>query len=56
MKAASLTLLLSVFGFSRVCAALAPADLDLATAEVSRCYAKAHPEVQEFVLHTARTF
>jgi hypothetical protein len=31
-------------------------DLDLATAEVSRCYAKAHPEIQEFVLHTARTF
>jgi hypothetical protein len=37
-------------------AASPPVDLDLATAEVSRCYAKAHPEVQEFVLHTARTF
>jgi hypothetical protein len=33
-----------------------PVDLDLAATEVSRCYAKAHPEVQEFVLHTARTF
>ena len=37
-------------------AASPPVDLDLATDEVSRSYAKAHPEVQEFVLHTARTF
>jgi len=31
-------------------------DAELANAEVSRCYGKAHPEVQEFVLHTARSF
>jgi hypothetical protein len=31
-------------------------DLDGASAEVSSSYAKAHPEVQEFVLHTARSF
>jgi hypothetical protein len=37
-------------------AASPPVDLDLAATEVSRCYGKAHPEVQEFVLHTARTF
>jgi hypothetical protein len=35
----------------------APAlDMDAAAAEVSRAYGKATPEVQEFVLHTARTF
>src|SRR6185436_12213542 len=33
-----------------------PVDLELTQAEVSRYYVKAHPEVQEFVLHTARTF
>lgn len=33
-----------------------PVDMDAAAAEVSRCYGKAHPEVQEFVLLTARTF
>jgi hypothetical protein len=31
-------------------------DLDKASAEVKRAYGKAHPEVQEFVLHTARSF
>jgi hypothetical protein len=31
-------------------------DMDAASAEVSKRYGKAHPEVQEFVLHTARTF
>ena len=31
-------------------------DMDQAAAEVSRSYGKAHPEVQEFVLHTARSF
>ena len=34
----------------------APLDLEQAAAEVSRAYGKAHPEVQEFVQHTARTF
>jgi hypothetical protein len=33
-----------------------PLDMDAASAEVSSSYGKAHPEVQEFVLHTARTF
>lgn len=37
-------------------AAVSTGDLELAKTEVSRCYAKAHPEVQEFVLHTARSF
>jgi hypothetical protein len=37
-------------------AAAPPLDLDAASAEVSRAYGKAHPEVQEFVLHTARSF
>lgn len=32
------------------------ADMTRAADEVSRHYAKAHPEVQEFILHTARTF
>lgn len=41
---------------SCLCAAPAPFDLALANAEVERSYAKAHPEVQEFVLHTARSF
>jgi len=30
--------------------------MESAAAEVSRHYGKAHPEVQEFVLHTARSF
>ena len=30
--------------------------MELAAAEVSRSYGKAHPEVQEYVLHTARSF
>jgi hypothetical protein len=33
-----------------------PLDMDAASAEVSSSYGKAHPEVREFVLHTARTF
>jgi len=33
-----------------------PVDMDMAATEVSRCYGKAHPEVQEFVLQTARSF
>jgi hypothetical protein len=31
-------------------------DMDAASAEVSASYGKAEPEVQEFVLHTARSF
>jgi hypothetical protein len=37
-------------------AAPPPLDMDAATAEVSASYGKAEPEVQEFVLHTARSF
>ena len=33
-----------------------PLDMVAASAEVSSNYGKAHPEVQEFVLHTARSF
>jgi HEAT repeat protein len=39
-------------------AAASPAalDVDKASAEVKQAYGKAHPEVQEFVLHTAKSF
>ena len=33
-----------------------PLDMEAASAEVSSSYGKASPEVQEFVLHTARSF
>src|SRR5262245_49755136 len=56
MRITALTSGLSFTALWCMYAALPPVDLDLATAEVSRSYAKAHPEVQEFVLHTARTF
>jgi HEAT repeat protein len=36
--------------------ATAPADMELAQAEIVRSYSNAHPEVQEFVRHTARSF
>lgn len=39
-----------------VAAAPRPLDVDAATAEVSAAYGRAHPEVQEFVLQTARSF
>lgn len=34
----------------------APLDLQAAKKEVGTSYGKAHPEVQEFILHTARSF
>jgi hypothetical protein len=34
----------------------APLDVKKAEAEVDRRYAKAHPEIKEFILHTARSF
>jgi hypothetical protein len=37
-------------------AAPRPLDMDAASAEVTSSYGKAEPEVQEFVLHTARSF
>ena len=49
--------LLSSFVASAAALAGPPAaDMESAAAEVSRAYGKAHPEVREFVLHTARTF
>ena len=39
-----------------VAAAPAPLDMEQASKEVSEAYGKAHPEVREFILHTARTF
>jgi hypothetical protein len=60
MKFASL--LLGVFVFVAVVSstdaysAPRPLDMEAASAEVSAAYGKAHPEVQEFVLHTARSF
>jgi len=39
-----------------IAAGPAPVDMDRAAKEVSESYGKAHPEVQEFILHTARTF
>jgi hypothetical protein len=56
MKTKSLTVLLSLLACSSVHADTPPVDLQQAAAEVSRCYTNAHPEVQEFVLHTARSF
>lgn len=58
MKSASLSLGLALQLFISTIAFAAPQslDMDAASAEVSSSYGKAHPEVQEFVLHTARTF
>lgn len=33
-----------------------PVDIEKAQAEIARVYSKAHPEVQEWILHTARSF
>lgn len=56
MKTNALTAFVSFVAFTSVQAGTPPADMELASAEVARSYSKAHPEVQEFVLHTARTF
>jgi|KBSSwiStaDraftv2_1062776.scaffolds.fasta_scaffold1184782_1 hypothetical protein len=56
IRSLALTFGLSFGAFSCLAASLPPADQELAAAEVSRAYGKAHPEIQEFVLHTARTF
>jgi len=55
MKIKVLTVLL-LSAFVSAHADTPPVDMELAAAEVSRCYSKAHPEVQEFVRHTARSF
>src|SRR5439155_5160197 len=50
-------LMASVLAATRAAAGAVPqADMDLAAAEVAHSYGNAHPEVQEFVLPTARTF
>src|SRR3954465_14445592 len=36
--------------------ATAAVDMNAAAAEVKKSYGKAHPQVQEYVLHTARSF
>lgn len=41
---------------STLLAGAPPVNLDQAKEEVTTKYAKAHPEVQEFILHTARGF
>src|SRR5262245_45030413 len=58
MKSATLplALLIAVVASTIACAAARPLDMDAASAEVSSSYGKAEPEVQEFVLHTARSF
>ena len=49
-------LLVGLFASAPAFAAAPPLDLEAAQAEVTKSYGKAHPEVQEFVLHTARSF
>lgn len=58
MRVVSVPIFVAMFTIFLAAAPATPqaADMDKATAEVKRCYSKAHPEVQEFVLHTARTF
>jgi hypothetical protein len=56
MKIKARIAVLSLLASIAVFAAPPPVDMDRAAEEVSRCYGKAHPEVQEFVLHTARSF
>jgi hypothetical protein len=54
--AALIILLIATSSFAAESATPLAADMDKAAAEVKRSYSKAPPEVQEFVLHTARTF
>ena len=58
MNSASLPigLLLTLIANTLAFAAPKPLDMDAASAEVSRSYGKAEPEVQEFVLQTVRSF
>jgi len=56
MKTKAPIAIFSLLASISVFAATPPLDMDRAKAEVSRSYGKAHPEVQEFVLHTARSF
>src|ERR1700740_3292256 len=52
----SIGLFLALIANTVAFAAPQPLDMDAASAEVSSSYGKAEPEVQEFVLHTARSF
>jgi hypothetical protein len=58
MKRASLlfSLFLVVISGAFASAAPKPLDMDAAAAEVSASYGKAEPEIQEYVLFTARSF
>jgi hypothetical protein len=59
MKPASLPLVLFLVLIATAFASAVPPkplNMDAASAEVSSSYDKAEPEVQEFVLHTARSF
>ncbi len=56
MKALSLLLGLALLSNATAFDEPPTLDMDAATAEVSSNYGKAHPEVQEFVLHTVRSF
>ena len=58
MNSASLSigLCLALIANTVVFAAPQRLDMDAASAEVSSSYGKAEPEVQEFVLYTARSF
>jgi hypothetical protein len=56
MKTKALMVIAALLAATPIRAEVPPVDLDSAAEEVSRSYGKAHPEVQEFVLHTARSF
>ena len=56
MRTTTLILIVSFAASLVVRAANATVNMELAATEVSQRYGKAHPEVQEFILHTARTF
>lgn len=56
LPATLLTFLIGLLVTAPALADAPPADMERAKAEVARHYGKAHPEVQEFVLHTARSF
>lgn len=58
MKPASLFFALALASITSAASLAGPPtfDINAASAEVSATYRGAHPEVQEFVLHTARSF
>ena len=56
MKIKAYSAVLSLLVSAAVFAGPPALDMDRAAVEVSQSYGKAHPEVQEFVLNTARSF